>query len=238
VAALSLGLATADAHQEDADFIGEATAGEQLQWLAHHLAWHPMLAIDDLRWMAELTLNYGVETFSKGDAIKEGALRDALEAVAIGQRLSPNYTDWQRLHDELSHLLRRQAATEESTRPPEEAKEARDEEDRSPQTNGQGSQQTAADSIGMGGIAITDATLGELRKEAARLEAPKPPPARAVRATPGDLDISDTVVSDDPIRALLVKRYRMVTEEDSPGTVHRAMQGGDPNTGPAGGRDW
>lgn len=236
-----LGLAAATwapriwAHQEDGDYNGEASAGEQLQWLAHHLAWHPVLQIDDLRLMAELTINYGVETFSRGDALEEGALRDALEAVAYGERLAPEFADWSALRAELNRLGRREAQGE-STRPPEEPKEARDEEDAPSQTNGQGTQTMAADSIGMGGVAITDATLGELRKEAARMGGATPP-AKKLQATPGDLNGSDVAKANDPIRAILMKRYRQVTEEDSPGTLHRSLQG-VANTGPAGGRDW
>lgn len=231
-----LGLPRASAHQEDADSFSEMTAGEQLQWLAHHLAWHPRLEIDDLRLMAELTINYGVQTFSEGGALEEGALRDALDAVAFGELRSPTYTNWAELRAELNRLARRDAAAEETNRPPEEPKEARDEEDAPSQTNGQGSQTTAADSIGEGGIAITDATLGELRKEAARIGGAKPP-AKKIQASPGQLDVSDTVKSDDPIRAILMRRYKQVTEEDSPGSLHRVLMG-DVTNGPAGGRDW
>jgi Ca-activated chloride channel family protein len=231
-----LGMPRVSAHQEDADGVSEMSAAEQLQWLAHHLAWHPRLEIEDLKLMAELTINYGVQTYSEGGALEEGALRDALEAVAFGELRSPTYTNWEELRAELNRLARRDAAAEESTRPPEEPKEARDEEDAPSQTNGQGSQTTAADSIGEGGIAITDATLGELRKEAARINGSKPP-AKKIQSTPGQIDVSDTVASDDPIRAILMRRYKQVTEEDSPGSLHRVLQGETTN-GPAGGRDW
>ena len=234
-AAMVFGLPRVSAHQEEADGFSEMSAGEQLQWLAHHLAWHPRLEIDDLQQMAELTIAYGVQTFAQGNALEEGALRDALDAVAFGEERSPTYANWAELRAELNRLARRDGAVE-STRPPEEPKEARDEEDAPSQTNGQGSQTTAADSIGEGGIAITDATLGELRKEAARINGAKPP-AKKLQASPGQVDVSDTVQSDDPIRAILMRRYKEVTEEDSPGALYRALQG-ETTQGPAGGRDW
>ena len=132
----------------------------------------------------------------------------------------------------------RRADPETTQRPPEQKKEALDEEDRATQTNGQGSQQTTAESMGMGGVAKTDAMLGELKKEIARRAAPtKPAAAGRVRAG-GEIGEGGTAQkAKDPLRALLLRRYRDVTAQDKPAVLFQAMQGEAQNA-PAGGKDW
>lgn len=227
---------TARAHDEGHAFAAEATSLDKLQWLVEDLTQHRTVDARDLGLLAERTISYGLETLARGQAVPDGAVRDALRAVDFGEKMNPRQADWTTLRSSLRHLLAR-PGEEGATRPPEQKKEGRDEEDRPAQTNGQGSQQTTADSMGQGGVAKTDAVLGELQKSPARRLAGAKPAAGALRPGGGAGDPMLETTSRDPLRALTLKRYRDAVRGDTPGVLFQALAG-DGRNEPAGGRDW
>jgi Ca-activated chloride channel family protein len=226
----------ARAHDEGHAFPAEATTLDKLQWLIEDLTQHRTIDARDLALLAERTVNHGVESLARGQAIPEGAVRDALRAVDFGEKINPRQTDWTTLRSALRHLLAR-PGDDTAARPPEQKKEGRDEEDRPSQTNGQGSQQTTAESMGQGGVAKTDAALGELQKAATRRLAGPKPAAGTVRAGAGAGDPMMETTTRDPLRALTLKRYREAVKGDTPGVLFQALAG-DARSEPAGGRDW
>lgn len=226
------------AHDEGYEFAPEATAADKLQWIVEDLAKHPTIHASDLALFAERTINYAIESRARGLPIAEGVVHDALEAVDRGEQMEPQPTDWDTLRSVLQWLLTRQAEELAAERPPEQKKEALDEEDRPSQTNGQGSQQTTSESLGQGGVTKTEAALGELRKDVARRFPGPRPPAAALRPSLGGGDEpAGAGASPDPMRALLLKRYREVVAGDTPGVVFQALQTNAP-TGVPGGKDW
>ncbi len=226
----------ARAHDEGHVFAAEATGVDKLQWLIEDLTRHRAVDARDLALVAERTLNYALETLARGNGVSEGVIRDALVAVDFGEKMNPRQTDWTTMRSSLQRLLAR-PADEAAARPPEQKKEALDEEDRASQTNGQGSQQTTSESMGQGGVAKTDASMGELSKARARQgSGPKPSPG-TVRAGNGAADPMTEGTTRDPLRALTLKRYREAVRGDTPGVLFQALAG-DARTEPAGGRDW
>jgi Ca-activated chloride channel homolog len=225
---------TVFAHEEGHEYSAEVTAAGKLRWLVEDLAQHSTIRATDLSLLAERTINYALETLARGNAVEPGTLRDALLAVDFGERMDATAADWTTLRS----LLRRNLAQSGGAvdRPPEIKKEALDEEDRPSQTNGQGSQQTTAESIGQGGASKTDASLGELRKESAKRVAAPKRASGALRAggnsSAGNRDGS----GPDPLRALTEKRFQDVANADAPGILYRALSGGP--TAAEGGRDW
>jgi Ca-activated chloride channel family protein len=214
------------------------TAIGKLRKLIAHVAAHPFLDLNDLKRIGELTVNYGIESYAKGESLSEGALADALEAVRYGEEMAPQFAEWEHLRSELKRLQARPMEGDPVARPPEQKKEALDEEDKPPQTNGQGSQQTSSESTGKGGVAMTDATLGELRKEPAKMTGPVPEDLRYRNAPkPGGVAEAVARAAANPLRNLLIKRYRQVAKEDRPGELFQALNG-DAHTVPDGGKDW
>ena len=205
------------------------------QALLEDLAQHPELSAADLALLAERTINYALETLARGERVPEGPVRDALGAIACGEKMDPAAADWATLRSVLERSLAREnaAATE---RPPEQKKAARDEEDRPTQTNGQGAQQATSESMGQGGVAKTDAALGELRREPAARRPAGPPRPGAARAGAGRADAGGTVGTRDPLRALTLKRFKEVAKGDTPGVLFQALMG--EAAAAAGGRDW
>ena len=55
--------------------------------------------------MASDTVSWGQKLGSGGQKVPEGPVRDALEAVDLGQRADPKAADWERLRSELKKLL-------------------------------------------------------------------------------------------------------------------------------------
>jgi hypothetical protein len=224
------------AHEQGHEFGADATTADKLQWLVEDLAGHRAIDARDLALMAERTINYALEALARGQTVAEGAVRDALVAVDFGEKLQPRQADWGTLRSVLKRLLASQADAA-ANRPPEQKKEALDEEDRPSQTNGQGSQQTTSESMGQGGVAKTDAALGELRKESARrFNGPKPA-SGLVRPGSGVGEAATSGATDDPLRALTLKRFREVVKADMPGVLFQALAG-DARAEATGGRDW
>jgi Ca-activated chloride channel family protein len=234
-AALAVWSRPARAHDEGHTFSPEATSTDKLVWLVEDLAQHRRIDARDLALLGERTVNYGLEMLARGQAVPEGPVRDALAAVEFGEKLQPAQADWTTLRSTLKRFLAR-TADETTARPPEQKKEALDEEDRPSQTNGQGSQQTTSESMGQGGVAKTDAALGELRKESTRRARTEKTPGQ-LRPGSGPSDPLMEGATRDPLRALTLKRYREVVKGDTPGVLFQALNG-DGRTEAAGGRDW
>lgn len=228
--------AVSRAHEEGHVFGTEVTAAERLQWLVEDLAWHQAIDARDLQLLAERTIAYGVETLNHGDGVPEGPVRDALAAVKFGQRKAPQQTNWGQLQTDLERFLAQRGA-DGKERPPEQKKEALDEEDKAAQTNGQGSQQTTSESMGQGGVSKTDATVGELSKASPRRAGGPRPRPRGVMAGNGAGPDGGSAVRVDPIRALTLKRLREVEKGDTPGVLYQALDG-DMTADAAGGKDW
>ncbi len=235
-AAVGVALAAllAVAHEGGHDYGADVTAAGKLQWVIEDLTRHTTISGKDLALLAERTVNYAMETLARGNTPAEGALRDALLAVEAGERLAPPDAEWAVLRARLRGLMARDAGAGPA-RPPEQKKDALDEEDRPSQTNGQGSQQTTSESMGQGGAARTEATIGELRRDAGV----RRPAARAASAAgkPGQAPSGGgSGGRPDPWRALTLKRFQEVTKADRPAVLFQALAG-DPS-GAEGGRDW
>ncbi len=216
------------------------TAQGKLRKLVAHVAGHPALDVPDLLRIAELTVNYGIESFDKGDSVSEGVIADGLQAVRYGRARAPMLPEWDHLQKDLERLRLRQATGDAARRPPEEKKQSYDEEDRPQQTNGQGTQQTTSESFGTGGAALTDITLGDLGSPPPHVPGRTPAPRRAAPGTgtgTGDGPSNAAAAANNPIRKLLLKNLREVVEEDQPGVIFQALSG-DLHTEPAGGKDW
>lgn len=222
------------AHEAGHVFGADVTAAQKLQWLVDDLTQHRAIDASDLALLAERTIGYARETLMSGQAVADGAVRDALAAVDFGEKLGPQAADWAALRSELKRLLAR-TADAGAERPPEEKKEARDEEDTPIQTNGQGSQQTTSESMGQGGVSKTDAALGELQKETGQRLNRSRPVRGSVRPGSGTGDGSGR--APDPLRAFALKRFQSVIKADKPGELFQALSG-DARAEAAGGRDW
>jgi Ca-activated chloride channel family protein len=214
------------------------TAQGKLRKLVAHVAGHPALEVPDLLRIAELTVNYGIESFDKGDDVSEGVILDGLQAVRYGRARAPMLPEWDHLQKDLERLRLRQATSDAARRPPEEKKQSYDEEDRPQQTSGQGTQQTTSESFGTGGSALTDISIGDLGAPPPRAPGATPAPRRALPGTGSGAGTPGAPGgADNPIRKLLLKNLRDVVQEDQPGVLFQALSG-DLHTEPAGGKDW
>ena len=215
------------------------TAEGKLRKLVNHVAGHPALDVLDLLRISELTVNYGIETFDKGESVSEGVIADGLMAVRYGRQKAPLLPEWDHLQKDLERLQLRQASSDNGKkRSPEEKKQSYDEEDRPQQTNGQGTQQTTSESYGMGGAALTDIMVGELSAPPPQMPKLVAAPRRALPGTgSGDGPSGGGSAANNPVRQLLLKNLREVVQEDQPGVLFQALSG-DTNMEPAGGKDW
>jgi Ca-activated chloride channel family protein len=243
---LVLGLATGErvaAHfDSEADFevreVFDSNPVQRLRAIVAHLGEFGYDAYD-LRLMVEESIRYGVDSQRTGATIAEGAIRDAIEATHRGERLDAGIADWKYYRAQLTDVLQsiRPLADERSEAP----QSIVDEENDEPVVIGDGTQQTANDSFGLGASSRTDATLGELTPPddipIPRGRKPTPPKqvgAVAVRRGSGGASETD---AGNPVLGFARELLEEAAQADSPGRLHLMML--DPAAAPpAGGVDW
>jgi Ca-activated chloride channel family protein len=234
---LALAAVAAVAHDIGDEADVPITALGKLRKLVNHVSGHTAIEAPDLLRIAELTVNYGIETLDRGEAVEDGAILDGLEAVRHGQQLAPTLPEWEHLRIDLERLRLRRAQAEAARRPPEEKKESYDEEDKPVLTNGQGTQQTTSESSGEGGVALSDIAIGQLGKAPPRPPGATPAPKRP-RPNANTADAAGGAqAAPSPLRKLLLKHYREVSQGDQPGLLFQTLNGG-PHPEASGGKDW
>jgi Ca-activated chloride channel family protein len=243
---LAIGLGTGErvaAHfDSQADFevqeVFDSNPVQRLRAIVAHLAEFGYDA-NDLRLMVEATIRYGVDSQRTGATITEGAIRDAIEATLRGERLDPTVADWKYYRAQLADVLA-------SVKPPaDERSEApqsiADEENDTPVVIGDGTQQLANDSFGLGASSRTDATLGELTPpqdlpipRGRKPTLPKKVGAASVRRGSGDAETD----AGNPVLGFARELLEEAAQADSPGRLHLMMQEDPAAAAPSSGVDW
>lgn len=213
----------------------EGTAAQRLLALVEHLSRKGYDAAD-VRLMAEETINYGIEAQTKGLLLQPSAIHDAIRATADAKRVDPAAANWDYLRARLEKLLEPPPGGAGDVAK-KDLIEAMDEEDKPLDTAGRGTQQATADGGGRGGPAKSDAALGELKRMVAR--SGKKPDIKPVEIRPqtGTPAYENPPGPMDSVRALALRSWREAIKDDSPGTVHQALQGKS-GTKAEGGRDY
>lgn len=210
-------------------FVGDPVP--RLRSIVEHLADKGYDAFD-LRLMVEESIRYGVDSQRTGAEIAAGVLRDAIEATRQGEVLNPEIADWRYYRVQLSDLLRAQdRQAQEKSQAPDSII---DEENDSPMVIGDGVQQTANDSFGLGAAARSDTMLGQITPPADLAQ-------RAGRKAKPPTNTRPNAVrqggSSGGQSSAIMKFTREMLQEaaqaDSPGRLHALMaedvQPPDPN---------
>ncbi|MFO0335860.1 MAG: VWA domain-containing protein [Pseudomonadota bacterium] len=203
----------------------------RLRAIVEHLAEYGYDAFD-LRLMVEESIRYGVDSQRTAATIAPGVLRDAIEATHRGEKLDPSVADWGYYRAQLSEMLAAQSAlVEERSEAPDTIM---DEENDTPIVIGDGTQQFANDSFGLGASSRTDATLGEI-EPASDVPLPrgrKPTPPQNARAAGVRPRPDAGGGSSSAIMKFARERLDEAAQADSPGRLHLLLADDPPPADP------
>jgi Ca-activated chloride channel family protein len=215
--------------------------------------------------LAEKTIAYGTATLSAGQPLRAGAIRDALEAVDLGERTDPAAADWPSLRRRLEQLLEPPPSQQQQQQPkPEQQDQKQDDQSQaekqpSPQPQGGGSDrenppppqnqpqsppptnpsgQPPPPSNGQPAPRPQGESLGEF----APPSTPPPPESNPPPPPPKTRRIGGRPVGDGqprpktPEEAAVLQRLRQATDKDSPARLFELLEGAGDEPPPA--KDW
>jgi Ca-activated chloride channel family protein len=112
--------------------------------LVTRLATLPQARAPDYAELAQATLTFGERTQAAHQPVPEGAVRDALAAVASGAALDPKSADWPALREQLEALLPKKDPPKPDSSKPEEKKPEQNQKDKADQKDKAGDNGDAA----------------------------------------------------------------------------------------------
>ena len=217
------------------------------------LAAQAALSAKDCSALAQTTVTYGQRLKSAQQRVAENVVRDALQAVADGDRLDPKAADWPRLRTELQDLLKKdeqqkQDQKKQDQQQQQQNKDQQDQQQKQEQDKNQQSQdqqnpdqqksdQQKQDQNQPGEQKKNQDAFGDMKDQADQKAEPKMPPPKPGTQKVGGQQDKKPEGQDDPELAMPLQKLEQVRSQDSPAKLQLLMQGQQQKTkAPA--KDW
>ncbi|MBM3864834.1 MAG: VWA domain-containing protein [Verrucomicrobia bacterium] len=241
----------------------EAPPPSPLGRMVGRLAAAPEHRARDWAELGRETITWGSQLKSGGQPIPEGPVQDALEAVALGQKLEAGTADWTRLRTELEELLAKppepppeekpdqpppkqeqdknqkkesppQQKSSPGETPPDQQPPERDQGQPPPDQQSQPEKSPGKDSPPGEAQPDQDPALGDLNRE--EQPAPPPEPTQKVGGQPERKEGPPPEASN-PALALPLQKLDQLRAQDSPAQLFQLMEG-DRKPARKTGKDW
>ncbi|MSU45702.1 MAG: VWA domain-containing protein [Lacunisphaera sp.] len=173
--------------------------------------------------LASTTITYGQRVISAQQHPVTNAIRDALEAVDLGEKTDAKAADWPRLRQELEDLLKQ----DEEQKKKEQEKQNQEQKNQKQQQPQQEQQQQKQNQ---------DA-FGDMKKQQEQKSEQKPPPQPGTRKVGGRQDKKPAEPQDSQLDMPLQK-LDQVRNQDSPAKLQQLMQGQQQQKPKPPGKDW
>lgn len=217
------------------------TLAKPLSTLVGRLAEKSELAAKDCAELAQTTLTYGERVRSAQQHPQESVVRDALQAVDLGEKLDAKAADWPKLRQQLEELLKRddqqqkqdeqkqdqkneeqkkqdqqqqnQDKSQQQQNQEQQQKDQQKQEEQQPQQN----QQQKQDAFG-------DMKDPQEQKAEDQKPAQPPPPKPGTQKVGGQKE-EKSAEQADPELAMPLQKLEQVRNQDSPAKLQQLMQG-------------
>lgn len=216
------------------------TLAKPLSTLVDRLAAQPALSAKDCAGLAETTLTYGERLKSAQQHALESVVRDALQAVDLGEKLDARAADWPKLRQKLEELLKReeeQKQDEQKQQQQDQQQEQKQDQQQQPQDQNQQQnqdqpkqeqekqeQQPQPQSQPQNQDAFGD-MKDQQEQQADEQKAPQPPPPRPGTQKVGGQKEEKSPEQADPELAMPLQKLDQVRNQDSPAKLQQLMQG-------------
>lgn len=226
------------------------TLAKPLSTLVGRIAEQPALTAKDCAEMAQTTITYGERVKSAQQHPQESVVRDALQAVDVGEKLDAKAADWPKLRQQLEELLKREEEKKQDEQKKEQQKQDQQKQDQQPnqdqnqpqsqdqqkqdkqqqqdQQPEQQKQQQNQDAFG---------DMKDQQEQKADNQKPPPPPQKPGTQKVGGQKEEKSPEQADPELAMPLQKLEQVRNQDSPAKLQQLMQGKQKKPkGPA--KDW
>jgi Ca-activated chloride channel family protein len=233
------------------------TLAKPLSTLVARLAENPDLSAKDCSELAQTTLTYGQRIKSAQQHPQENVIRDALQAVDLGEKLDSKAADWPKLRRELEDLLKREEQKQDDQKQDQKNEDQqkkeqqqqqdqqnKDEQQKSPdqkkddqqKQNEQQPQQNQPQQQKQNQDAFGD-MKDQQQQKADQQKQPQPPPPQPGTQKVGGQQDKKPAEQVDPELAMPLQKLDQVRNQDSPAKLQQLMQGKQEKP-KATGKDW
>lgn len=215
------------------------TLAKPLSTLVGRLAEKPDLTAKDCGELAQTTLTYGERVKSAQQHPQESVVRDALQAVDLGEQLDAKAADWPKLRQQLEDLLKREEQEKQDEQKQDQENKDQQKQDQSQQQQDQNQQkqnqqeqeqqkndqqqqqnqeQQKQDAFG---------DMKDQQEQKADDQQPPPPPPAPKPGTQkvGGQKEEKSPEQADPELAMPLQKLEQVRNQDSPAKLQQLMQG-------------
>ncbi len=200
-----------------------------------------VLTAHDCSELAQTTITYGQRVKSAQQHPQEKVIRDALQAVDLGESLDAKAADWPRVRQELQDLLKK-----EDPPPPKDKQQQKNQQQKNEQNQQQQDQQKKESEQQNKDQQQKQPeqqrnnqdAFGDMKDQKGQKAQPKPPPPQpATQKVGGQQDKKPDEQVREPGLAVPLEKLGQVRDQDSPAKLQLLMQGQQqkPKTT---GKDW
>ncbi|RXK53303.1 VWA domain-containing protein [Oleiharenicola lentus] len=217
------------------------TLAKPLSTLIGRLADKPALEAKDCSELAQATLTYAERLKSAQQQPQEPVVRDALQAVDLGEKLDPKAADWPKLRADLEALLKRDDQQKQDEQKQDQKNEDQQKQEQQPQqkqdqqqqdqdqkNNDQQKQDEKQQSEQQNQPQNQDAfgDMKDQQEQKAEDQKPaQPPPPKPGTQKVGGQKEEKSPERADPELAMPLQKLEQVRNQDSPAKLQQLMQG-------------
>jgi Ca-activated chloride channel family protein len=215
------------------------TMAKPLSTTVARLAEQNTLTARDYSELAQTTLTYGQRIKSAKQRPVESAVRDALQAVALGEKSDEKAADWPRLRQELEELLKKEEPPKQDEQKQKQDQPKQDKQQNQQQNKDQQSQQDQQNQPQSDQEKKDQQkkeqqeqqkknqdAFGDMKDPKNQKPQDKPPqPKPGTQKVGGQQDKKPEGAEENPELALPLQKLEQVRNQDSPAKLQQIMQG-------------
>ncbi|MEJ1973371.1 MAG: VWA domain-containing protein [Lacunisphaera sp.] len=213
------------------------------------LSAQPTLSARDCAELGESTLTYGQRLKSTQQQPPESVIRDALQAVDLGEKTDAKATDWPKLRSDLQALLKRAEEKKDDQKKDQDKQDQKDQDqkqnqdqqqrqpkDQQQKQNDQQKQDQQQQQQNQQEKQNKDA-FGDMKEEKDKKSDQKPPQPKPGTQKVGGQQDKQPTEQVDPELAMPLQKLDQVRNQDSPAKLQQLMQGPQQKA-KSNGKDW
>ena len=206
------------------------------------LAEKPDLTAKDCSEMAETTVTYGQRVKSAKQQPQESVVRDALQAVDLGEKNDAKAADWPKLRHDLEDLLKKEEPKKDDKKDEDKKKDQQKNQDQKNQDQSQQDQQKKNEQQNQDqqqqqqDQKQKQSAFGDMKDQDKKPDQKPPQPKPGTQKVGGQQDKQPTE-QVNPELAMPLQKLDQVRNQDSPAKLQQLMQGPQQKT-KAVGKDW
>jgi Ca-activated chloride channel family protein len=211
------------------------------------LAGQESLSAKDCSDLAQTTLTFGQRALGASQRPPEGVVRDALAAVALGEKADPKAADWPRLRTELEELLKQQEKQKKQEQQKQEQqkqqqqnqqqnKDRQDQNQQNQPEQQQSDQQKQEQQQKQNQDAFGDMKDHQDEQKAEPRKQPPPQPQGGTQKVGGQKEKKEEAPLD-PEMAVPLQKLQQVKDLDAPAKLQQLLQGQQQRPAKPG-KDW